>query len=242
MAVVVESTHTGSDTGASSVATSTAVPVGTDQLYLAIITTRLNAQQVDSVSGLGLTWTLVDRQVAGRAQVAIELWSAAGSPTEEGVVTATLTDACDAEIIEVFRIDGHNVASPFGAQASANTNGLDGADSGGTDNNDVTWSMTTEHNNSLVVVGFDARNSAVDLTTGWTQHDAVSVGSGGTNIRLYPESRTIATAGAITIGAADNIGSDRDWVGLSVEIRVAGGAGGGAQPPRTLHKTRMRRN
>jgi hypothetical protein len=88
---------------------------GVRQLYLAAISTKNGSSVVQSVSGLGLTWSLVDRQCGGRNQDMVEVWSALGTPTGDGIVTAAFDVAEHNAVISVSRYSGVNTADPIGA-------------------------------------------------------------------------------------------------------------------------------
>ena len=75
---------------------------------------------VTGVSGLGLTWTRVRAQCAGRGSTGVEVWQARGTPSASGAVTATLASSPGRAVIAVSRYGG---SSGVGASASANTNG-----------------------------------------------------------------------------------------------------------------------
>lgn len=200
--------------------TSGTIPAVENELYLAHIVTGKAAggsPAVSSVAGLGLTWALVAAQCAGQNTRRLEVWYAIGSPTSDGAVTATLASAPDVAYISVQRWSGAVTAAPIGASSKYNTNGVNGACSGGADNDDATGAITTTADNSAVVVGvaFDVDESLA-ATSGWTELNRSQTSS--EIIGLGTEYKRVATAGAVTVGAANNLESTTDWALVAVEI------------------------
>jgi uncharacterized repeat protein (TIGR02543 family) len=82
--VTFEEIETGSASDSMTVTTSSPLTGEADNLYLAAISTRGNIP-VSSVSGLGLTWTLLYAQCSGRAVTGVEVWMAQGMPIDSGL-------------------------------------------------------------------------------------------------------------------------------------------------------------
>ena len=123
--VTYEGTVTGGSSTSASVATDVPVTAAANDLYLAAVATK-NHVAVSGVSGMGLAWTPVDAQCAGRNQTGISVWMAQGSPTGDEVVTAALESAAKNAVIAVSRYSGVATLNPVGDIASVNTNGIDG--------------------------------------------------------------------------------------------------------------------
>lgn len=198
-----------------------------NHLYVAHITTgkATGAPAVTSIAGLGLTWALVKAQCGGRDTLRTEVWYAIGNATT-GVVTATLAASATESLIHVARWSGVNVANPIGASSKYNTNGSGGACSGGSDTDDATGSLTTTVAGSVVAttVSYDVGGSFTP-TSGWTEVHINSVGDAFVATSI--EVKTIVAAGAVTVGAANNLDGDFDWSLIAVEIL-------GALPPRDI--------
>jgi len=105
--VTLEEVQTGSSASSTSVATTANLTGVKNQLYLAAVSTKPD-EAVTSVSGLGLTWTLVDAQCGARAQTRTEVWRALGTPSGNGAVTANFGS--------VHR--HHHVVRVFGTKAT----------------------------------------------------------------------------------------------------------------------------
>ncbi len=136
-----------------SITTSSPLTAVNDDLYLAAISMKEN-EAVSSVTGLGLTWTLVQAQCSAREKTRTEVWKAQGTPTGDGLVTATLAAPVDGMAIAVSRYSGVDAVTPIGNVDSANTNGVgDTTCTLGTDTNSYSFStLDTSQANSVVFV------------------------------------------------------------------------------------------
>src|SRR5262245_33993207 len=153
-----EGTTMGGAASSATVSTSAVVPAAAGQLYLAAITTKSGTVAVRSVSGLGLSWSLVKAQCAGRAQTRVELWRAIGTPAAAGTVTASLSASATNAAIAVSRYSGVDTATPLGVAVSANTAGVAGACSGGIDSASYSVSLTTSAPGAVMYGAVAMRN------------------------------------------------------------------------------------
>lgn len=195
---------------------SAALSAGVDHLYLAYIYTDCStgAPDVTGVTGLGLTWSLVEAQCSGQGEHRLEVWSAIGSPSA-GAVTASLNSPLDAAYIAVMRWSSVLASDSIGAIVAYNTNGLDGACSGGVDNDDATGTITTTATGSAVAMGI-AHDATFSHTAGWTARVS-NVATGGT-LNASLETVIVPGVGATTVGAANNLSGADDWVLVAVEV------------------------
>ena len=152
--VVFEDVVTGGSTGSTTVSTATNVTAASGHLYLASIAAKSN-RTVLSVSGLDLTWTEVKSQCGARSATGISVWKAQGTPSGDGVVTATLSSSPTNAVIAVTRYSGVN---GIGNVESANTLGVDGVCSGGTDANSYTFPIATTANDTVVYAAVAMRH------------------------------------------------------------------------------------
>lgn len=189
-----------------------------DQLYLAwiYIDSATGAPAVSSVDGLGLTWSLVKAQCSGQDEHRLEVWSAIGEPSNTDPVIALLSGMPDGGYIAVERWGSVLVSDPVGASSGYNTNGANGACSGGVDTNDATGSITTTANGSVVAVGFVV-DQIFSHTAGWTARVTNDDSPAGA-VRASLEDVTVAGIGAATVGAANNLAGADDWALVAVEI------------------------
>lgn len=216
-APVFQQVVTGSALGpAAADVTSAILAAGVNHLYLAFVFTDAagGAPAVSSVTGLGLTWTLVGAQCSGQDEHRVEAWRAIGSPSA-GSVTATFAAGADGACIAVERWSGVGTTAPVGASVGYNTNGASGACSGGTDNKDATGAITTTAAESVVSVGY-AHDEMFSHAAGWTGR--VTNESSGASLSASVEDKAPAAIGSVTVGAANNLAAIDDWVFVAVEI------------------------
>jgi len=220
-AVVHEQTVTGASTASATVATSSRVTAASESLYVAAISTRTGSVSARSVSGLGLAWTLLQAQCAGRNQTRVEVWKAIGTATGDGVVTATLSAAASSAVIAVSRYSGVDRMSPIGIVASANTRGVNGACSGGVDSASYSVNLTTTAANAVVYGAAALRNRSHTPGTSYTERAEVVKGSGGNQVGLAVEDRPVTAAGTVTVHGT--LSGKTDWAVVAFEIRSSDG-------------------
>jgi hypothetical protein len=147
--VVYHGTKTGGSSSSKTVMTSTNLLGASGHLYLAAISTRPYAA-VAQVSGLNLTWSRVLAQCSGKNSTGVEIWIGQGTPNGNGAVTATLASKPWFAAIAVSRYSGADAVNPIGNIISGNTNGLNGACSGGTDSKAYAFTLTTTTNGAVI--------------------------------------------------------------------------------------------
>jgi acid phosphatase type 7 len=203
---------TGTAGSSTSVASASVTGVA-GQLYLAAIAPKPFVA-VNAVSGLGLTWTRVRAQCAGRNQTGVEVWQAMGTPSGSGSVTATLASAPANSVITVSR---YSATSGVGASSSANTNGAGGACSGGSDSSAYTVNLTTTTANSLRFGAVAIRNKTHTPGAGYTERVEVKTGNGGNKAGAASEDRTAPTVGTAAVNGS--LSGTVDWAVVGVEIK-----------------------
>lgn len=212
-----EETQHGGASGSATVSTDTALTGVSGELYVAAITSRPNTP-VSSVSGLGLTWTQVKAQCSGRNQTGVEVWRANGSPTGDDIVTATLASAPTNAVITVSRYSDVDPSAPIGAVVSANTNGVDGVCSGGTDSAAYSFDLTTTVDGSLVYAAAGIRNRTHTPGAGYVERDEFSQGSGGAVAGIAVEEQAVATSSTVVVDGMV-LNSATDWAVIGIEIK-----------------------
>ncbi len=219
-AIVFEESQSGTALSTDEV-TSASITGVNDHLYLASIGAR-SAHTVSSVSGLGLTWTEVEAQCAARETTSgISIWKAQGTVSGDGTVTATLDSNSDTLVLVVARYSGVNTTNPVGNFDSANTFGVDGACSGGTDSTGYSFStLDTSQDDSMVFVAVNPRITSPSPGSGYTERDEVSAGSGGAVIIVAINDKPFATT-TTDLTVDGTIGTARDWAVLAIEIMDA---------------------
>lgn len=195
--VVYEASVAGGSTSLATVSTSSAVTAVAGQLYLAAVTTKAGSVTVRSIKGLGLTWTLVKAQCAGRNQTRLEVWRAIGTPTSSEAVVATLSAKATSAVIAVSRYSGVDATTPLGTMASANTRGADGTCSGGVDNAMYSVNITTSAPGVSVYGAVATRNRTHTPGSGYTERLELAQGKGGDITSVAIEDRTLGSASTL---------------------------------------------
>ncbi len=211
-----EEAQTGASSGSKTVATSSNLQAVAGNLYLAAVATR-NDVPVVSLTGLGLNWSRVKAQSGGRGQDAVEVWMAQGTPNVSGAVTATLASAADFSTIAVARYSGVSPTAPIGNVVSANTNGFNGASSGGTDQSSYDFNLSPTDSNSLVVSAVTMRMRSHTPGDEFSQRAEIYSGSGGGTASVGVQDRT--TADLQSVPVYGSFSSNVDWAAVAVEIR-----------------------
>lgn len=207
----------GASVNSAGVTTSTAVTGAAGDLYLAAVSTK-EYTPVTSVTGLGLTWTRVDAQCAGRSQTGVEVWMAQGAPSGDGVVQATLEDAPLTAVLTVARYSDVPADTPLGSVISANTNGLNGACTGGTDSDEYDLNIAVSSGDSLVVAAVGKRRRDLTPGTGYALRSDITADSGSvgddSSVALLDR-----VAGPLTnVRVRGVLSSSSDWAVIAVEI------------------------
>jgi hypothetical protein len=216
-AIVAEEVRGGISVEQNTVATAQSLAGAAGQLYLAAITFKTNTV-VTSVNGLGLTWTRVAAQCAGRAQTGIEIWAAQGAPSGGGIVTANLQAAVSGAVIAVTRYSGVRATAPIGMVESANSNGVDGACLNGIDSASYSYSLPSVTAGSVVHSTASMRSRTHTPGTGYQEIFELASGtSGGTSASVALSQKTAGATGAIVVDGTFN--GTVDWAAMALEIR-----------------------
>lgn len=181
-------------------------------IYLASVAPRSNVA-VTSMSGLGLTWSLVKAQCAGRGNTRVEVWTAAGSGTA-GAVTASLASAPINVVIAVSRYSG---ASGIGNVVSANTLGVNGACTGGTDASAYAVNLVTTVDDAVAFGAVAIRNKTHTPGSGYAERVERFQGSSGDRVGTASEDRVVATSGTVAVDGT--LSGATDWAVVAVEVR-----------------------
>jgi hypothetical protein len=214
--VVLEEIQTGTSTESETVATSANLTAVDGQLYLAAISTKARLH-LDGVSGLGLTWTLVKKQCAGRGTTMVELWMAMGTPRNNGPVTATFPAAPSNAVITVLRYSGVDEANPIGNVISFSANGEDGACTGGTDTDNYSFNLTTTTNDAVVYAAVALRSKTHTPGAGYTERAEISQGTPNAAAGIAVMDKKIVSVSTVAVNGA--IHDSTDWSAVAVEIK-----------------------
>ncbi|MGH7495273.1 MAG: Calx-beta domain-containing protein [bacterium] len=218
-----EETKTGGTSNSTMVMTSASVTAVSGHLYLVAISTRPTVT-VNGVSGLGLSWSRVKAQCAGRNRTGIEVWMARGNPGASSAVTATLAAAPSSAAITVSRYSGAAVANPIGNMVSGNTNGINGACSGGTDNNSYSFNLTTTVNEAVVYGAITMRNRTHTPGAGYTERAKIRQDSGSNMASVAVQDKSVAAISTVAVNGS--FSGTIDWAMVAVEIKPQAGRTG----------------
>lgn len=213
-AVVFEAVQSGGSTASSTVSAASVV-AASNRLYLAAISTKPSVP-VLSVSGLGLTWTRVRAQCAGRGTTAVEVWMAQGSPSASGIVSAALATVPNAAVISVARYSGVDATAPLGNLVSVNSLGLGGSCTGGVDRSTYSFALPASGAGAMAFAAVALRTMANTPGVGMTEraefHKGSSLSTAGIALMDAAESSTQG----VTISGS--FGSALDWAAVAVEL------------------------
>lgn len=190
--------------------------VGVDgDLYLAAVAAQPH-QPVIAVSGLGLSWSLVHEQCAGRGLTGVSLWKAQGTTTGVDIVSAQLATAAENVAIAVARYAGVDTIQPLGALVSANTNGTAAACSAGTDTTAYSLAINTVEPNAVVFGAVAHLDATHWPASGWTEREEFHHGV-GTQASVSMLEHAPAAPGTVTWAGSLSVAVD--WAAIGVEIR-----------------------
>ena len=211
--VTLEEIQSGGSSSAS-VSTAFSLTAVSGNVYLAAVTAK-RSPTVSDVSGMGLVWTELRTQCGGREQTGISLWTATAGPGSfNGVVTASLAGSVSNAAITVVRYSG---VSQVGNLASANTLGLSGGCSGGSDSSSYSVGLSTAVPNALVHSVVALRNKSHQPGPGYVEQVEVAQGSGGTAAALAIQTRSFVSSGGVV--ANGTFSGSVDWAVIAVELR-----------------------
>ena len=204
--------------GGSSDSTSIAVTNMTavaGHLYIAAVSTRFDVA-VNTVTGMGLTWTRLAAQCGGREQTGIEVWWAQGSATP-GTVTATLQSTAATAVMTVARYSGAATANPVAMLVAGNTNGINGACSGGSDTSSYSFNVTTTQNNAVVFGAVATRTRTNSPGAGYSERIEAAQGAGGEVVRIAIVDRAVPSTTSLPLNGTLN--GTADWAVIGVQVR-----------------------
>jgi hypothetical protein len=187
----------------------------TGHVYLAAVSTRFNVD-VSGITGLGLSWTRIAAQCAGREQTGIELWWAQGNATS-GTVTATLASTAATAVMTVARYSGAASTNPVALLVTGNTNGINGACTGGTDTSSYSFNVTTTQANAVVFGAVAIRTRTNSPGAGYEERTEVGQGSAGETVRIAIIDRAVPASTSLPLNGTLN--GTSDWAVIGVQLK-----------------------
>jgi flagellar hook assembly protein FlgD len=216
--VVHQETQTSGSSNSTLVNTSTLVAGVADHLYLAAMSTRPRVK-VSSVTGLGLTWTMLKSKCAGRNSTGIEVWWAQGEPSSDDTVKAILVSAATNAVIAVSRYSGVDAADPIGNVLAGNTNGMNGSGTcyGGVNTDSYAFDLTTTMNGSVVYGAAAMKAQTHTPGAGYTERAEIKQVGANLNTSVAVEDLHVDSATTETVNGS--FSSAVDWAVVAVEIK-----------------------
>lgn len=203
-----EETVTNAQTGGTSITTSGSLSAVDGDYYVAFIAVRDQTKVISSVSGLGLTW-VQQTQATNSNGIKVAVWTASGTPTAGGAVTANFSSAVTSASIAASRWSGVNSGTPIDSSAS---------NTGST----AAWSATPGTSQSGDrIVGAGAVIVQTTNAPGGddTEHSDVNLGgSAGERLTLATQSRQSVGAGEPTNGTWAAAGQ---WAAVAIALNPA---------------------
>jgi hypothetical protein len=188
-------------------------------LYLAAISTKPDVR-VLSVTGLNLTWMPVVIQCSGRSQTGLEVWWSQGEPSGPGNVTVDLSGTPSNAVIAVSRYSGVAGDNPIGNFVSGNTNGPDGACTGGADGSVYSFDLTTTEKGAVIYSTAAIRNRSHIPGATYTELYEISQGAGGNMVGLAAQDRTVDLVSTVAVDGS--FSKKVDWTVIGLVIRPGG--------------------
>lgn len=195
--------------------TSSTVKARPSTLYVASVTTK-PYREVTSVTGLGLNWVQLKSQCGGREQTGVEMWTATGTPSGDGSITASLKDRAENAVIAVTSFSDVDLADPVSNIYGFNTNGLNGSCERGRDGKKYDLSVMSSQN-SLVFGAVATRLRSHSPGSGFKEIMDLQYGSSnGDKAGLALISKFSKSAEGIKISGT--LSSDTDWAAAIISV------------------------
>jgi RHS repeat-associated protein len=215
-------TVTGSITSGTTVTLPAWTPAPND-LILVSVALRDETRTV-SVTGNGLTFVQVADVDNAQNQTGVNLFRAMGEAPTTGSITVTISGNDRPAIASATRIAGADTSGTNGSGAIEAVATDAGPPS--TDNDDMKIDVTTLTSNAWAYAAGTHRLATFALPGG---EIAISInnvaGDSGDKTTLSTWYEAVPTPGTVTLGADNDLNSERDWAVIALSIKPAAGAG-----------------
>ena len=145
---------------------------------------------------------------------------AQGLPTFSGPVSATLSEAPRNAVIAVSRYSGVDISNPIGNIVSANSNGIDGSCSGGSDESAYSVNLPISSEGALAFAAAAHRHKDHFPGVGFAERLEVHQGSGGSAAGVSLVEQTVIPSSISIVGT---FSGTVDWAVVAIELRPASG-------------------
>lgn len=215
MAIALEQTVTGLDTGSD--ITLTSWTPAANELVLLFVAQR-NEALVPSVSGNGLTWVSVATVDGNQGQNGLAVFRAMGASPTTGSITVTNVSGFDVAV--ACRFSGVDISGTNGSgaiDASATTAGP------AVDDDDATISVTSLTDNAWALSVFTHRSATFTTPGGQTTISINNTNGSAGNITTCSVVRVgpVTPAGATTLGGTNSLNAANDWCAVAVAVKPA---------------------
>lgn len=214
-----EQEEKGSAQSLNSVTTSAPLLAFNDQLYLAFVSYTDDTNAVNSLSGLGLTWTKLTQQCSNQGDNKVEVWYAQGLVGTSSVVQATLNTNAISSHILVMRYSNVNTSTPIGNVGSANPLGegvLASCGNPGTASKDINYSLATNNANSLITSVNSFMKTGTFSAISGSKLDEITIGANPNILNMAVQNMSAGVLGSYPI--IGNISVAAKWSSISIEI------------------------
>jgi hypothetical protein len=196
---------------------------GTDQLYLAFIEIRdASDWGVTSMSGGGLTWTLIHHDQDTQATILFEVWAAKGSPGSAFQPTIDgFTQVSGPVDTSVAAVAGVCVRIPD-ADTTTPYQNVGSSDAGATDTSTAAHTGTVGAANSLMIGAIVTRGFTVSSPDAdYAAVNNATAGSAGNVANIYVRARTASSPAVGTDTFSNTLSAAADWICGLIEVLEA---------------------
>jgi hypothetical protein len=147
------------------------------------------------------------------------LYWAYGSVTG-GNLNVNLSGTSLANWIVVGVYDGVNASTPIGSVVKANTNGINGACTGGVNSSALSIPITSDTNSTVFGVSTNPQNQGYNPNPPgtWTETSDNAQGTAPNGLRTASMRRADGGSGAMNFAQTIGAPTVADWVGVVVEV------------------------
>ncbi|MGH8623442.1 MAG: hypothetical protein ACRET3_15010, partial [Burkholderiales bacterium] len=170
-----------------------------------------------SVSGNGLTWTLVADRDNDRGEMGVALYRASGASPTAGSITISLPGNTLPAYAIAVRMSNVDTTTNQGVEAVATASGPAAAD-----NANMKVTVTTLTANATALAWGGQRGSAtLSLPAGETviNQSSADCGTSGDRMRGHMWQEIVATPGATQLGQDNSLSSAQPWAAIGVSIK-----------------------
>jgi PKD repeat protein len=192
-----------------------------NNLYLTSISVNPNID-VESVTGMGLSWIPLESQCGAMGGSQSEVWFAIGNETtSDGVITAQLASDAKSMVVSTSRISGINPQDPFGSIITGNNNPNNSC-SGGSVSDNYDFQIDIKNQNSMLfgVIGASYEQNGYQHLPGpgfvEVFHKVTKFSDVGLSVVQKPDLSISETS---LDGAFSQL---RDWHVIGIEIKPEG--------------------